>query len=229
VTKTASFRDLVPGDEHTRPDFTRAALLTIDMQADFISGPYAVPGTEQIAPAVTALARAFRAARRPIVHMVRLYLPDGTNADLCRRSLIASGASLVVPGERGSRLADGLATTDAPPLDPGRLLSGAAQRLAAGEHVIYKPRWSAFYQTSLQQHLAAIGVNTLVVAGCNYPNCPRATIYDASARDYRLVIAEDAVSGFDTHARPEMTGIAAWSMTVACVSGLLTGNCEAGS
>ncbi|MEV0407437.1 isochorismatase family cysteine hydrolase [Actinoallomurus sp. NPDC050550] len=210
-------QDPVPGDEYTRPQFARAALLTIDMQADFVSGPHAVPGTEQIVPAVARLARVFRDAHRPIVHVVRLYLPDGGNADICRRSLIASGADLVAPHSPGSRLADGLAPAGAAPLDPGRLLSGAAQPLADGEHVIYKPRWSAFHHTPLRWHLDDLGVNTLVVAGCNYPNCPRATIYDASARDYRLVIAEDATSGFGEHARPEMTGIAAWCLTVATI------------
>ncbi|GHE82023.1 hypothetical protein GCM10017786_10870 [Amycolatopsis deserti] len=55
-----------------------------------------VPGTGQIVPAVARLTRAFRDARRPVAHMVRLYLPDGSNADICRRSLIASGARLVI-------------------------------------------------------------------------------------------------------------------------------------
>ena len=49
VIQKSPSHDTVPGDEHTRPEFARAALLTIDMQADFISGPHAVPGTEQIA------------------------------------------------------------------------------------------------------------------------------------------------------------------------------------
>jgi nicotinamidase-related amidase len=227
VIQKAPSHDPLPGDEHTRPQFARAALLTIDMQADFISGPHAVPGTEQIVPAVARLARAFRDAGRPIVHLVRLYSPDGGNADSCRRSLIASGARLVAPHSPGSRLADGLAPAGAAPLNPGLLLSGAAQPLADGEHVIYKPRWSAFFRTPLRQHLADLRVNTLVVAGCNYPNCPRATIYDASARDYRLVIAEDATSGFGEQARPEMTGIAAWCLTVTAVGRLLRASGEA--
>jgi nicotinamidase-related amidase len=207
-------------DDPTRPQFARAALLTIDMQADFVSGPHAVPGTEQIAPAVARLARAFRDAGRPVVHLVRLYLPDGSNADICRRSLIGSGARLVAPHSPGSSLADGLAPPGAASLDPD-LLSGRAQPLADGEHAVYKPRWSAFYQTPLRTHLDDLGVSTLVVAGCNYPNCPRATIYDASARDYRLVIAEDATSGFGEHSRPEMTGIAVRCLTVAAVETLL--------
>ncbi len=41
------------------------------------------------------------------------------------------------------------------------------------------------------------GVTTTVVADCNYPNCPRATIYDTSERDYRVLVASDAVSGLE--------------------------------
>jgi nicotinamidase-related amidase len=60
-------------------------------------------------------------------------------------------------------------------------------------------------------------VTALVVAGCNYPHCPRSTVCDASARDYRLVLADDAVSGFSEQARREMTGIAAWCLPVAAI------------
>ena len=219
----------MPGDEYTRPQFDRVALLTIDMQAEVISGPHAIPGTEQVLPAVASLARAFRDARRPIVHIVRLYLPDGSNADLCRRSEVAAGRGFLGAYSPQSRLASALVPAGAPPLDPGLLLSGTAQSLGDREHVLYKPRWSAFYQTALQQHLDGLGVTTLVVAGCNYPNCPRTTVYDASARDYRLVIAEDAVSGFSDHARREMTGIAAWCLPTATITRLLGTTAIAGA
>lgn len=223
VTDTQS---LLTADEHIRPQFDRSALLTIDLQADFVTGPYEVPGTEQVVPAVSALVRAFRAASRPIIHIVRLYLPDGGNADICRRSLIASGARLAAPGSWGSGLADGLVSAGRTALDSDRLLSGQVQELGVGEHIIYKPRWSAFYQTPLQEHLADRGVTTLVVAGCNYPNCPRATIYDGSARDYRLVIAADATSGFTDQARGEMTAIGVMCLTVPVIQDLLCGGNE---
>src|SRR5262249_55525906 len=32
--------------------------------------------------------------------------------------------------------------------------------------------------------------------GCNFPNCPRATIVEASERDLRVVAVADAISGF---------------------------------
>ena len=114
VTDTES---LLTADQHIRPQFDRAALLTIDMQADFVTGPYAVPGPEQVVPAVSALVRAFRAANRPIIHIVRLYLPDGSNADICRRSLVASGARVAAPGSSGSGLTEGLVSAGRTALD----------------------------------------------------------------------------------------------------------------
>jgi hypothetical protein len=53
----------------------------------------------------------------------------------------------------------------------------------------------AFYRTSLEKHLRDLGVNTLVVCGCNFPNCPRATIYEASERDLRIAFVPDATFG----------------------------------
>jgi nicotinamidase-related amidase len=59
---------------------------------------------------------------------------------------------------------------------------------------MYKPRWGAFYGTPLEEHLRSLGVNTVIIAGCNFPNCPRTTIYEASERDFRIVLAQDATS-----------------------------------
>ncbi len=60
---------------------------------------------------------------------------------------------------------------------------------------MWKPRWGAFHRTSLDRHLCDLGVTTVVIAGCNYPNCPRATVYGASERDYRVLVVADAISG----------------------------------
>jgi nicotinamidase-related amidase len=51
------------------------------------------------------------------------------------------------------------------------------------------------------------GIDTVVVAGCNYPNCPRTSIYEASERDYRVVLVEDAISGLYERGRTEMANI----------------------
>jgi Isochorismatase family len=92
-------------------------------------------------------------------------------------------------------------------LDDDLLLSGQAQWLGDREIILYKPRWGAFFDTTLDEHLRANNVDTVVVAGCNYPNCPRTSIYEASERDYRAVLIEDAISGLYERGRTEMTNI----------------------
>ncbi len=72
---------------------------------------------------------------------------------------------------------------------------------------MYKPRWGAFYRTPLEAYLERNDVDTLVFAGCNFPNCPRTSIYEASERDFRIVLAQDAISGFYDKDRDELIGI----------------------
>jgi nicotinamidase-related amidase len=59
----------------------------------------------------------------------------------------------------------------------------------------------------LDEHLRDNEIDTVVVSGCNYPNCPRTSIYEASERDYRVVLVEDAVSGLYERGRAEMADI----------------------
>jgi nicotinamidase-related amidase len=189
------------GDPYTRPSVVSAALVLIDVQRDFVDtpgghAPMPVAGTAAAIAAMAKLVKAFREHGLPIVHVVRLYQPDGSNADLVRRRLIEQGARIAAPGSAGSQIATEL-LPDVVDLDHELLLSGGVQRIGAAEHVIYKPRWGAFYRTSLEQHLRENGTDTVVFAGCNFPNCPRTSIYQASERDFRIVLVSDAVSGLD--------------------------------
>ena len=203
-------------DEHTRPRYETSALLTIDLQCDCLSdGPYGIAGTTEVLPVVCTLAEAYRAAGRPIVHVVRLYLPDGSNADLCRRAVLASGASIALLGSPGSQLADGLTPDNIIELDHDQLLAGQLQRLGPAEHAMFKPRWNAFYDTGLDDHLRQTGIDTVVVAGCNYPNCPRGTLFGASERDYRAVLVNDAVSQWTQHARTELDNLGVVTATTS--------------
>lgn len=179
---------------YTDPHWDRAALLVIDLQQDFLDGaPFEIAGTSAVVPAVARLVSAFRAADRPIAHVVRLYVPGGSDVDLPRRGLVEAGGELAAPGTPGSQVADGVLPDDIH-LDPDLLLSGAPQALGQREVIFFKPRWSAFHRTSLEVWLQGQGVDTVVVAGCNLPNCPRATLFDASERDFRTVLPTDAVS-----------------------------------
>jgi nicotinamidase-related amidase len=195
-------------DRHIAPDLARSALIVVDVQVDFVDGGACpIAGTTAVLPAIAALLGAYRAAGRPIVHVVRLY--DGDDVDLVRRTSIQQGAPIVRPGSVGSQIAPGLRLTSTADLDPGRLVAGGRQHLGPNEWVMWKPRWSAFYRTPIHEHLTDLGVNTVVLAGCNYPNCPRASIYDASQRDYRVLVAGDAISGLNDQHLQELDRIGA--------------------
>jgi nicotinamidase-related amidase len=180
--------------DHLSPHWDRAALLVIDVQHDFLDGGAAtVPGTSAVLPALESLVAAFRRIGRPIVHVIRLYEPGGSDVDLPRRAAVEAGARLVAPGTPGAAIPSGLLPGPVS-LDEATLLSGRPQDVGPREVVFFKPRWSAFHRTSLEVWLRSAGCDTVVVAGCNLPNCPRATLFDASERDLRTVLAEDAVS-----------------------------------
>lgn len=194
---------------YTEPDWPNAALLTIDVQRDFTlpGAPAEIPGTAGAVPAMGRLVESFRAAGRPIVHVVRLYLPGGSNAELCRREALEGGAGIALPGSEGAEPVDQLKPSPEMRLDAGRLLAGEMQELGEREWAMYKPRWGAFYRTPLEGHLRGLGVNTVVVCGCNFPNCPRTTVYEASERDFRVVLVPDATGGLYERGAEELRNI----------------------
>ena len=201
-------------EDETTPHLMSSALITIDMQLDVVDGgTLSVAGTREALPGVERLTELFRQAGRPIVHAVRLYLPDASNVDLCRRRSVREGALTLLAETDGSQLLGELASGQR--LDAGALLAGSLQRLGPEEVVMYKPRWGAFFQTPLADHLQDAGVDTLVFCGCNFPNCPRTSIYEASERDYRVVLVTDAISGLYERGTEEMRNIGVALMSVA--------------
>lgn len=195
--------------EDLQADYAHCALVIVDFQNDTMSPntPFEIPGTIDVLPALVELTKAFRKACRPIIHIVRGYLADGSNVDRCRRKEVLQGSMLFRVGTHGADFPDALKPTNAPPLDWERLLANDIQALGPYDCVIYKPRWGAFYRTPLENLLQDDAINTLIVCGCNYPNCPRTTIYEASERDFRLVLATDGMSGLYEQGLLEMAKI----------------------
>ncbi len=202
--------------DYTQPDFSSAALVVIDTQAGFLDGqPLEIPGTTTILPTLRKLTKAFRQASKPVVHIVRIYQQDGRNVDPCRRSAVECGAEMILKDTSDCQIASGLLPENTPPLDCALLLSGGIQAVSNSEVIIYKPRWGAFYKTPLADHLKELGVSTLVFAGCNFPNCPRTSIYEASERDFRIVVAQDALSGLYDRGKIELEKIGVRFRSVA--------------
>lgn len=153
------------------------ALLVIDMQNDFVlpGAPLQVAGAAATIPVIKMLLEQARSKNWVRVHVIRHYNRDGSNAEIWRVPLFTEGPGVCVPGTPGARIVDELA-----PLPD--------------EHVISKCRFSAFFQTGLDMLLRRLGVQTVIIAGTQYPNCIRGTAVDAMSLDYRTIVVTDACS-----------------------------------
>jgi nicotinamidase-related amidase len=193
---------------YLQPELNRSLLMTIDIQRDTLDGqPCEIPGTSEMLPIVKRVIEYFRNQALPIVHVIRLYLPDGSNVDLCRRKIVEEGRKLFIAGTIGAEPAEGILPNNNIKLDTNLLLSGELQQVGKREWIMFKPRWGAFYKTPLEKHLGLLGVSTIVFIGCNYPNCPRTSIYEASERDYKIIAISDAISRFDERGQKELENI----------------------
>lgn len=205
-----------PTQDYTAPQRSRAALLTINAQVDFLQpdSPLRTKGMQAARAQVQRLVHGFRDYDLPIIHCLRLYRPDGSNVDICRRQMVEEGLRVLMPGTQGAEIAADIAPKEAPRLVPDALFAGEFQELGGKEWAMYRPRWGAFHDTSLEAHLDGLGVNTLVICGFNFTTSGRATIYEGGARDYRIVLASDAVSNACEDSLRELGRIGVYQMDV---------------
>ncbi|MBC7253229.1 MAG: cysteine hydrolase [Actinobacteria bacterium] len=169
------------------------ALLVVDTQNDYGSprGAKPVRGSEESIPRIVEVVELFRRAKKPIVHVVRLYKPDGSNVDPCRRWQFERGEMrAVVAGTWGSQLVE--AVSPGVELDAKWLLAGNFQELAPGEYAMYKPRFGAFSRTPLHAFLQERGVDSVIIVGITFPNCVLATQLGATDLDYRVGLVPEA-------------------------------------
>lgn len=155
----------------------RSALVVIDMQNDFVlpGAPACVAGALQTLPRIQEALSAFRGVGLPVFHVTRAYRADGSNAERTRKPDFDAGNGYVVEGTAGSDIVEGL--------EP-----------RPSEYCLQKPRFSAFMDTPLDKILRRLNVNRLAISGTQYPNCIRATAFDALSLDYDTYVLTDACS-----------------------------------
>lgn len=194
---------------YTAINWKKSALILIDMQYDFADPKGAAPiaGTAAIVPELARLTHLFRHHQRPVIHVIRLYHEDGSNVDNCRRELIEGGKKIAAVNSPGAGIIAELLPEAPKQPDHSALLSGSILQTGNQDHVLYKPRWGAFYGTSLENFLLAQNMDSVIIAGCNFPNCPRTTIYEASERNFRIGIVRGTISGIYEKGVDELKGI----------------------
>ena len=179
-------------------DLSHAAVIVVDMQNDFGSpgGMFDRAGFD-IAPiraTVAPTARVVSAARHagiPIVYLKMAFRPDlsdlGPNqAANCQRHLFMGvGEPVEAPDGSHSRVLvrDTWNTEIIDDLAP-----------AVGDHLVYKHRFSGFFQTELERLLRSLGVRDIVFTGCTTSVCVESTLRDAMFRDFRCLLLADCTA-----------------------------------
>lgn len=150
-------------------------LLVIDMLNDFFqSGPLA-ERRSALVRSINALVALFRTRAWPIIWVRQEFAPDLSDAFLAMRD---DGTSVTIAGTEGCQI---LSELD----------------YDVNDLVIIKKRYSPFFGTDLDDVLASLKPDNVVMAGINTHACIRMAAIDAYQRDYRVVIAADAVGSYD--------------------------------
>jgi len=178
-------------------DTAKAAVIVIDMQNDFGTkgGMFDRAGLDisMIQRAVGPCAKVLASARRTGVKII--YLKMGFHRDLSdlgssdspnrvRHLRLGVGETVRAPNGAESRILirDTWNTDIVPELKP-----------QADDIVVYKHRFSGFYQTDLDATLKQLRMKYLIVTGCTTSVCVESTVRDAMFRDYACVLLADCM------------------------------------
>jgi ureidoacrylate peracid hydrolase len=173
------------------------AIIVVDMQNDFGSkgGLFDRIGIDisAIQAAIAPTARVLKSARRvgcPIVYLKMGFHPDLSNAGpvdgpnhIKHRQHI--GERIQAPNGKESRILirDTWNTEIVSELKP-----------EADDIIVYKHRFSGFYETELDAVLRRLRIKHLIFTGCTTSVCVESTLRDAMFRDYACLLLEDCAA-----------------------------------
>jgi ureidoacrylate peracid hydrolase len=187
-------------------DTAKTAVIVVDMQNDFGTkgGMFDRAGIDisVIQKAVGPTAKVLASARRADIKIIYLkmgYPPDLSNLgseaspNRVRHMLMGVGKTVRAPDGAESRILirDTWNTDIVPELKP-----------QAEDVLMYKHRYSGFYQTDLDAILKHRGVEYLIFTGCTTSICVESTIRDAYFRDYSSVLLRDCTDEPIGHGLP---------------------------
>lgn len=170
----------------------RTALLVVDLQHGFCHpdgrigqafGPESVSAPGSIVPLAADLIVACRASGVRVWATQQVHYPE----DQSRKQRLA-------PSHLERNGVEGLCargTWDA------ELMPEIDAALGPEDEVIVKHRSSAFYGTNLELQLRICGIQVVLITGTTTSFCVDSTIRDAYARDFDVVVVEDAVADSD--------------------------------
>jgi ureidoacrylate peracid hydrolase len=187
-------------------DTAKTAVIVVDMQNDFGSkggmldrAGIDISGIQKaVGPTANVLATA-RQAGVKIIYLKMGYKPDLSDlgapdsVNRVRHLRFHVGDKVTAPDGKESRILirDTWNTDIVSELKP-----------EPGDDVIYKTRFSGFYETDLDARLKKMGVKHLIVTGCTTSICVDSTVRDAMFRDYLCVLLTDCMSEPIGHGLP---------------------------
>jgi nicotinamidase-related amidase len=125
-------------------------------------------GAAAILPSVKKLIRAFRAGRRPVLFTRHVHHPDDLDSGIM------------------GWWWEGKCLEGSPESEIHRSIAPRTN-----EKVVFKHRYSAFYNTDLETVLRCLKIEDLVIAGVMTNMCCESTARDAYYRDYRVFFPAD--------------------------------------
>jgi nicotinamidase-related amidase len=174
-----------------RLDPTATAVIAIDMHRGHLDPAVAtLPlAPDRCGPVIKRTAALFTAVRPlgvPVIHVVTEYRDPGEIASNPFWRAAHDDPSKARRGILGHNLLGGPGVEIMPEL------------LKPADLVVHgKKRYSAFQGTDLEFVLRGRGVSTVILAGINTTTCVLCAGFEATNRDFRVVIAADAVDSMD--------------------------------
>lgn len=202
-------------------DPARTAVLTIDMQADYLdtehgTSPVSAADSARVLTSTAALLEGARSQGIPVIHVyvvrraieVRRSLMLPSFGQTSQRAGLSQNAQ--APARTGPNRVEGTPQAEVP-----------EQLVAPGDlHIRNKRVSDAYYDTELEYLLRRVfDVDTVVLTGINTDTCVYATTFATSVRGFRPVVVSDCVAsmrGPDHHwmALELMSRSIAWVLTV---------------
>lgn len=167
------------------------ALVAIDMHRGHLDPAVAtlpLPA-ERCGPVIDRAAELFRELRAigvPVIHVVTEYREPG---EIASNPFWRAIHDEPAKARRGI-LRHNLAGSPGTEIIPGLWAEGDLR-------VGGKKRYNCFHATDLEFLLRRLGVDTVILAGINTTTCVLNTAFEATNRDFRVVIAEAAVDSMD--------------------------------
>jgi nicotinamidase-related amidase len=151
------------------------AIILVDMQNDFFTGPLKIKRAINIIEPLQRLVVAARKNEVPVIYSVDAHYPQDVE-------VVRKWGNHAIKGTQGAEVIPELKSN------------------ATKDYIVEKRTYSGFYETGLDSLLRSLyngdGVRTVILGGLHTNMCIRHTSADAFFRGYNIIIVKDGVEAF---------------------------------